>query len=439
MRADKQRTAKGRNMKSKRRKVKTYECHGISIRELRPELPEGGGGYFQVDQMRNGQRERRAFDTLARAKTYCDQMAVKLENEGASVLSLSPAQREDAAAALAILAGKATLTAAAKLWARHKGLVGGVTVSELSRRWLDSLKLSGCRPSTLREREHKTRRLCEDLGTRPAASIMRDDVAGWFAAKGLQGQTLDGYRRCFLALFNYAMRERMAEANPVAGIQPVRMDEKLPQPFAVDAAAALMRLAEQWTPAMVPVLAVQFFGGLRPGEAMQLDWRSVDFKGKTIRVLPETSKVRRSRLVPINPTLAAWLVPYRRESGPVGIRTQNQFDYLMARKPIGPEYEQEGIPIAERKPDARPRGLAAAARVEWIQDGPRKTFASAHYALHGDAAKLAAVLGHTGGHDVLFTHYRGLMSKPEARRFFAIRPASDGAAVVKANFQRVTA
>jgi len=29
-------------MKAKRPKVKTYEHHGIKIRELRPELPEGG-------------------------------------------------------------------------------------------------------------------------------------------------------------------------------------------------------------------------------------------------------------------------------------------------------------------------------------------------------------------------------------------------------------
>ena len=425
-------------MKAKRRKIKTYEHGGISIRELRPELPEGGGGYFQVDTMKNGKRERKGFDTLAKAKTHAAILSTKIGNEGASALSLTPAQRDDAVGALRILDGKASLTAAAKLWARHNGIAGGVTVAELGRRWLAELKRQGCRPTTLRERGHKADRLGSDMGDRPASSVTRDDIAGWMTAKGLTGATLDGYRRAFNAMFNYAVRERIVESNPVAGIRPVRMDEKLPTPFTVADATAILRTAAEWTPRLVPTLALQFFAGLRPGEALGLDWSAVDFKGKTIRVMPETSKVRRSRIVPMNQTLIDWLTPYRKARGPVGIQTQNQFDFAIYRKPIGPATEQKGVPIAERKPDTRPKGLLAAAGVDWIQDGPRKTFASAHYALHGDAAKLASILGHTGGHDVLFRHYRGLMSKSEGKRFFAIRPASAGN-VKRANFKRATA
>jgi integrase len=215
------------------------------------------------------------------------------------------------------------------------------------------------------------------------------------------------------------------------------MDEKLPTPFTVADVQSLMRTAAEWTPAIVPTLAVQFFAGLRPGEAMGLDWSAVDFKAKTIRVMPETSKVRRTRIVPMNQTLIDWLTPYRKARGKVGIQTQNQFDYAIYRKPIGPAYEQEGIPIAEREPDKRPKGLLAAAGVDWIQDGPRKTFATMHFALGGDAGKTAAILGHSGDAGILYKHYRGLATKADARRFFAIRPATDK--VVKANFKRATA
>jgi integrase len=435
---DKQPSAKGRTMKAKRPKVKTYEHHGIKIRELRPELPEGGGGYFQVDLMRRGRRERSGFDTLQKAKTYCQQIGAKIDNEGASALALSPTERHDAVEALEILDGKATLTAAAKLWARHNGIAGGVTVAELGRRWLAELKRQGCRPTTLRERGHKADRLGPDMGDRPASSVTRDDIAGWMTAKGLTGATLDGYRRAFNAMFNYAVRERIVESNPVAGIRPVRMDEKLPTPFTVADATAILRTAAEWTPRLVPTLALQFFAGLRPGEALGLDWSAVDFKGKTIRVMPETSKVRRSRIVPMNQTLIDWLTPYRKARGPVGIQTQNQFDYAVYRKPIGPATEQKGVPIAERKPDTRPKGLLAAAGVDWIQDGPRKTFATMHFAMGGDAGKTAAILGHSGDAGILYKHYRGLATKAEARRFFAIRPASAGN-VKRANFKRATA
>lgn len=420
-------------MKSRRRKIKTYEHAGISIRELRPELPEGGGGYFQVDLMRRGSRERTGFDTLAKAKNYCEKLGLKIENEGAAVLALDPAERQDALAARNLLLGKVSLLDAARFWMKHNGGESGVTVEETGRRWLASLKAQGCRDTTLAERLQKVERLVADMGARPVAAITRDDITTWLTAKGLTGATWDGYRRAYRAMFQFAAEERLIESNPVAAIKPMRADEKMPTPFTAEAATAILRTAAQWTPEIVPTLAVQFFAGLRPGEALGLDWSAVNFKDKTIRVMPETSKMRRTRIVPMNAALASWLAPYRKASGPIGVTGKDKFNGVLFTKRIGPAYVQEGVPRAERKPDERPKGLAAAAGVKWIQDGPRKTFASAHYAVHGDAAKLASILGHTGGHDVLFRHYRGLMTKAEGKRFFAIRPAS---AVVRPNFKR---
>ena len=98
----------------------------------------------------------------------------------------------------------------------------------------------------------------------------------------------------------------------------------------------------------------------------------------------------------------------------------------MRRKPIGPEYEQEGVPIGKREKDKRPKGIVKATKVQWIQDGPRKTFATMHFAAHGNVAKLETILGHTGGSDVLYRHYRCLATKAEARRYWKIRPKQEG-------------
>jgi len=423
-------------MKAKRRKIKTYEHGGISIRELRPELPEGGGGYFQVDAMRNGKRERLGFDTLAKAKTHAAILSTKIENEGTAVLSLSNASRLDAVEAMKALRGKASLLDAAAFWMRHNGGEDGVTVEEAGRRWLAELRRQGCRPTTIRARTFMVDSIVRFMGKKPVAAVTRGDLEKWM--EGKTGQTWDTYRRTARALLQYATEEKLADYNVAAALRPVRADEKLPVPFTVAAVSDILRTAEKYAPEVVPVLAVQFFCGLRPTEALGLRWEHVDFKSKTIRVLPETSKVRRTRIVsPISAAALAWLAPYRKTRGPIGITTPSQQSYFMHRKPCGPDYVQKGVPIAERQPDQRPKGLLAAAGVDWIQDGPRKTFASAHYALHGDAAKLASILGHTGGHDVLFRHYRGLMKKGEARRFFAIRPATDK--VVQVNFKPATA
>ena len=404
-------------MKRKRRKIKTHERNGISIRELSPE-------YFQVDFMRDGKRERKGFKTLLEAERHCEDVTSKLRTEGSSILLMTAKQREDAMTALRVLDGRASLTNTAHFWMKHNAAGEGTPLADVGEKWFAALRRSGCRETTLRERRHKVGRLTKVFGNRPAASIMTEDLLGLMDSLKVTGVTADGYRRCWHALYTYAISEGIAEVNPVAKIKPFKADERLPKPFTVKDVRAIMSAAEEYAPPLVVTLAVQFFGGLRPGEAMGLKWEDVDFMEKTIRVLPEVSKMRRSRLVDINDTLAAWLRRYRKQSGPVGIISNGQFGFIMHRKPIGPAYRQKGIPIKDRPEDKRPKGLLAAARVDWIQDGPRKSFASYHYATYQDQAKLAATLGHTGDANVLYKHYRGLVTKKAAGEYWQLRPAS---------------
>jgi len=169
---------------------------------------------------------------------------------------------------------------------------------------------------------------------------------------------------------------------------------------------------------MVPWLAVQFFAGLRPGEANGLKWENINFDERFIRVTPESSKVRAARIVDINDALLAWLLPYRRPSGPIGITTKSQFSYYMTKKKVISE-------AGEKK------GIISEAGITWIQDGPRKTFATMHFATYQDAGKTAAILGHVNGADVLYKHYRGLATQKEAAQYWKIRPEATGGALLQ--------
>ena len=416
-------------MKARKHSIPVHEHQGIIIREIRP-------GYYMVDVMRDGKRERVCFDDLEKAKGHCDRIADKLRTEGTDTLILKPAQREDAIKALRELKGKASLQAAAKFWMKHYGGEEGVTVAELGRRWLAALKAQGCRPATMIERGHKVARLSADFGNRILASVTRDDLAGWLQSKNLTGETWAGYRRAYRAMLQFAIEEGLIEFNAATAIRPLHLDEKLPTPFTVESVRAIMQTAEQWATAMVPTLAAQFFGGVRPIEAMGLLWTDLDFKRKIIRIRPEITKVRRARIIEkLNPVLFDWFLPYRRAAGPIGVTTPSQYNYYLFRKPIGPEYEQEGVAIAERPEDKRPRGIAKAAGVDWIADGPRKTFATMHFAQHENAAATAAVLGHTSGVDILYKHYKGLATSADARRYWKIRPATSNKVLV-GNFKR---
>jgi integrase len=382
-----------------RRKIPTVTHAGISIREVRKD-------YFMVDIFRDGKRERKCFDDMAPAKTYCEILGTKIKNEGTSALNLTPNQRSDATSALAILKGAATLKTAASFWARHNAIGEGVTLKDLGDRFIKAIRVAGCRETTIAEREQKIDRLVKDLGDRPACNLTKDMLIEWLDEHKLTGVTRDGYKRCYHAVFEYALTQKIVEYNPVHKMEGAfKSDEKLPMPLTVEAVQSIMAAAEKYAPLMVLPLAVQFFGGLRPGEAKGLRWEDVNFIEKTIRVLPETSKMRRSRYIELNETLIAWLTRYRKTSGPIGITTQCQFSYYMARK------------ICDGK-----NGLLAAAGIQWIQDGPRKTYASMHFATYQDGPQLAAILGHTGNQNILFRHYRGLVKKTEGLKFWQIVP-----------------
>ena len=59
----------------------------------------------------------------------------------------------------------------------------------------------------------------------------------------------------------------------------------------------------------------------------------------------------------------------------------------------------------------------------WIPDWPRHTYATMYFAQHQNRDKLAAQMGHTGASGVLEKHYKGLATKEQAERFWAIVPA----------------
>lgn len=384
-----------------KKRSKTTTHAGIKIREVRP-------GYFMVDLRRGGKTDRVCFGTLEEAKTHAEFKAGDLRNEGLSAMTLPSVARQDAARALAMLKGSATLTAAAGFWLKHHPIGESVTVRALADQWILSLERQNCRTATLAERRQKLNRLCADLGDRPACSITAHDLQAWLDAKKLSPVTRDTYRRCYGALFQFGVKQNGVEYNPVTKLDRVKIDEKMPAFFTADQTAAVMAEAEAARCNMVPYLAVQFFAGLRPGEAAGLTWGQIDVAERIIRVLPETSKVRQSRLVDIPNNLAVWLAQYR----PHGVGDATRI-----------------APDTKRAIHFRRQRIAEVAKVEWIQDGPRHTFATMHFAEHQDAGKLAAQMGHVGGVDILYRHYRGLATAKEAAKFWKIKPAKKGAAL----------
>jgi integrase len=100
----------------------------------------------------------------------------------------------------------------------------------------------------------------------------------------------------------------------------------------------------------------------------------------------------------INETLAAWLQNCIISDGPI-VAAGKFRDNLEALKAVA--------------------GIA-----EWPHNGLRHSFASYHLAQHGNAQQTANLLGHKS-QDIIHNHYKSLVLKSEAEKYWALRPEND--------------
>jgi integrase len=159
--------------------------------------------------------------------------------------------------------------------------------------------------------------------------------------------------------------------------------------------AELRLMLDNAAPEMAVIIALQAFGGLRLQEALRLDWGDVWRVSGHVEISSAKAKTRSRRLVEINPTLAAWLKPYRKNKGAVTSLTLDAYTWQLIQL-------RKRLKIPSRK------------------NGLRHGFLTAHYALNQNENQTAAQAGTSPA--MLFRHYKGLMARKEAAEWFAVNP-----------------
>lgn len=362
------------------------------------------GDRWQAEWNREGTRERQTFDTEAGARAHLE---LRQTAHTRDERPLDGAALRDYNRARALLPSGVTLVDAVTAYvATHAG-VAAKPLADVVAAYLADAEARGLRPRSLYAVKSHLGRLRDALGTRQPDAIQGADLSRWLDAHTHTPLTRDGYRRAWRAMWRWAILRRLASRDPTAELSAPLTDDSTPGILTPAQLAALLRAAQNGAPKadppipahpeLVPYIAVQAFGGLRTSEAYALEWAEVTPDG--IRVRPEVAKARRSRIVPLTPTLSAWLAG-RRGSGRL-------------------------CPCAGSARDRRLADLRKAAGIsEWPHNALRHSFASYWYAAHPKygAPALAAILGHSDA-DVLHRHYRAVVSERDARAYFAIRPA----------------
>lgn len=337
----------------------------------------GYGTYAASVRLGHGVRRRRSFKTLAEAKAW-----VVAGGETGAV----PNQGliEDAIRARGNLPDAVTLEEAARYWASsHKG-AELVALGDAADRYLSDVRpLLRCRTYT--SYRQVLTDLCSALGEdRVVADLCPDDLERSLA--GRSPVSRNNRIRAFSTFFNWCRDRSLVRENPATALRRARIPRKVPGVLSVSEASRLLEVAAGGWPDVVSYYALGLFGGLRPEEALRV--RPSVVRNGYLVLDGSITKTADTRNVKVRPNLAAWLDAY---------------------------------PIPPRGFSAKRVKAARAAYGRMPPDSARHSYATYAYELTGDAARVAASMGHCGT-EVFFKHYRALAEPGSGEQYFSIMP-----------------
>jgi len=345
----------------------------------------------------DGRRVRRFFKTKIEAEAFALDRNREVQAVGALAMTLADDQRVEAAKCYELLSetGK-SLTDAVQFYLKHLAETErSVLVKESIAEFLEEkgrLGLSGRHMSNLR---YQFRPLVEKFGSRKLAAISRKEMDAWLTGRRLIPTSFKCAHTHLSMLFNHAVKAGYVSKNIMHDIAVPKAKSSPPGILTPLGARRLIELCRELHPDILPAILIQAFAGLRTQEVLRLNWKEVRMDRKYIEVTSENSKTAQRRLVPISPNLLEFLVAVRKEAGPVA-------------------------PSCYHSCAASLRVALAKAGYDFPRNALRHSFASYHLALHHDAAKTALEIGHNTT-DILFRHYRELVTPEDARDWFVIR------------------
>ncbi len=223
--------------------------------------------------------------------------------------------------------------------------------------------------------------------------------------KGLTTSSLKAHLRNLNAAFEYCIDAGWMDENPAHPLRRMRADRlsqsRARQTFTLNEVRTFLEVIATDYPQAIPYFAICFFAGVRPEAALKMRWKDVSDNGYLY--VPHTAnKSGHAYNVEIQPVLHQWL------------------NWWEAR---GHSREGDIVPFSVSSLNRlRKKAMGKAGMATWIQDGTRKTFATAHRGPFRCKIRTSAALGHKGT-TVLDEHYDSrLMTECEAKQYWQILP-----------------
>ena len=268
-----------------------------------------------------------------------------------------------------------------------------LTMEDVTDRMLTTLKAENKSVRHVDSLRYRMKPFLDEYGDWMASNITTEIINDFLIHAPVGAQSKIHYRRALHQVMECAISLKATSDNPVKAAMKPKVDKAEPRVLNPQQVASLLTSAEGGIQAG---LAIHFFAGLRRSEVERLDWSEVKLDEGLIEVKGKKAKGARRRLVPISDNLRQWLLPLAEVKGSIA----------------GSGYEF-------RKGSEEARGLAEI--TDYPHNAGRHSYASYHVALHDDAGKLAANLGHTDA-ALLYTYYRTLVTPKDAETYWSITP-----------------
>jgi integrase len=241
-----------------------------------------------------------------------------------------------------------------------------------------------------------------------------DKIKEWLQAMTVANRTRNNFRLTIQTFFAFAKSKKYLP-NDWREFESVPLWKTKKEEVEIFTPSEMAKLLSVADSKIIPFLSIGAFAGLRSAEISRLDWFKVNLKTGYITVDASIAKTNSRRLVPIQPNLKAWLKPYAKIQGLV-VELENVPNALQrlidATRPNDPKN-----PKSKLKP-----------AVEWRHNALRHSFCSYRLAQIKNTAEVALEAGNSP--QMIFQHYRELVTQADAETWFSIVPAGESNIVV---------
>lgn len=388
---------------------------------------------------RIGKREMPQRNTKVEAERLAEDRFLALKKHGTEFSKLPAAAQQQAAIAWSKLEPHGIdFIEAAEVAIRFLRPEGGDrTVAAVVSELLAS-KRSRFEAKTLDQRTYddfssRGKRIVEAIGDRLIKLVTHEDLARWLRKLRSEGHPHDkqplsqrsvlNYRNILAEVFRHAHAKRYCAENPMErftredykALGGEVAERKLDgiSILTVGEAKRLLDTALTENVGMLASTVLRLFCGIRTAEVCRLDWEEVHWlvAKPFVHIPAGKAKKRRIRHVEIPANALAWLrLCAPPASGPVVPGNGKVKGYC---KRFSRLVKQAGLGNVSETGEWES---------EWENNYTRHSYGSYHFALHGDALRTAKEMGHVQNDDVLFSHYRTLVSRESAEAYFNLLP-----------------